>query len=118
MGAQEQRDTEQTLHLIMVSLSWLTSFCFLMSGVYPRTFVPFVMGNIGMLVKGLWFFVISDVLYSGKWGDVGINYMPAMAYVVAGMILMLVSATVGCCLFCRPSGYYDDVESWEEEVRG
>lgn len=58
----EQRGIERVLHFIMVGFSWATAACFLVAVIYPTKMVPQVMGLVGMLSKGIWFFVISDIL--------------------------------------------------------
>ena len=60
----EQHGIERVLHFIMVCFSWVTSLSFLISslGKSAPVFLTHVTGLTMMFAKGIWFFVISDVL--------------------------------------------------------
>ena len=58
----EQKGTEQMLHFVMVMFSWFTAACYLFSCLFKRHFLPHVLGASGMLIKGIWFFVIANIL--------------------------------------------------------
>jgi len=113
----EQEGTEQMVHFIMVMFSWFTAFCFVVSVYFSSSLVPHVFGTTGMLAKGVWFFIITDILYSGKYGDEGQNYMLATGYTVAGVLITCLFSFVGCCMFSKPLGAYDDLMVSPEETK-
>jgi hypothetical protein len=99
----EQTMTEQALHYVMVQLSFFTAICFFWGTREPRSLLPHGLALVGMAVKGIWFFVIADVLYSGKYGHEGMNFMTGSVYMSAGLLLILVSAFYGCFFITRKS---------------
>ncbi|KAH9258591.1 hypothetical protein BASA81_003093 [Batrachochytrium salamandrivorans] len=121
--ALEQQGVEQMLHMIMVLFSWMTSGCFLLGcwlaaaadGQSKALFVCHAMGLAMMLAKGLWFFIIADILYSGKFGVEGVDFMISDEYVYAGLLIVCLFGGVGGCLFLKPSGSYVEGEDNEDE---
>jgi hypothetical protein len=58
----EQKNVEQMLHFLMVLLSWFTAASYFASCIYRRHLLPHALGAAGMLSKGLWFFIIANIL--------------------------------------------------------
>lgn len=104
----EQKGVEQMLHFIMVLFSWFTAFSFFMACIFKYSFLPHVLGSGGMFVKGVWFFIIASILYSGNYGEEGEDMMIATGYTLAGVTVTVLFSLIGCCLFGRSGGAYDD----------
>jgi hypothetical protein len=109
----EQEGIEQMLHFVMVLFSWFTALSYVLACVFKRSFLPHVLGASGMLAKGIWFFVIAHILYSGKLGDEGKELMLATGYTLAGASIIVLFSLIGCCIFAKPNGAYDEVEDDE-----
>jgi hypothetical protein len=52
---------------------------------------------------------------SGEYGDEGKMLMIAMGYTIAGAMIVLIFSIIGCCVFGKGAGAYDE-DMIEEEV--
>ena len=101
----EQEPVEGGLHYIMYCLSLLTALCFLWASRDASNVLAHLMATAGMVAKGLWFYVVANILYSGKYGENGRDYMVAMAYTQVGLVVCVVMSAFGCLFVGRRAEY-------------
>ena len=63
-----------------------------------------------MQVQGIWFFVVARILYSGKWGFNGKDFMTGDIYSTAGVLFMVIGTLYGLVFLQRapveaPNGF-------------
>lgn len=97
----EQEMTEATLHRIMVTFSFGTAFFFFLAARFPTQLLPQAAGIILMMTKGVWFFIVARILFSGIWGYNGMQFMAAMCWTVAGMLMVVMFALFGAFIAMR-----------------
>jgi hypothetical protein len=107
----EQELVEGTLHYIMFCMSLFTAACFLWASREPASLLPHLLAVAGMCCKGLWFYVVAHVLYSGLYGENGHDFMVATSFTYAGMVLALVLGVFGC-VFVGKTSSADSPSAW------
>jgi hypothetical protein len=91
----EQEPVEAMLHLIMFATSIITALLFLWSSREPTALLPHVAAVSGMIVKGLWFYVVANILYGGAYGVNGRDFMVAASFTYFGIVVCSVVSFMG-----------------------
>ncbi|KAH9256268.1 hypothetical protein BASA81_005489 [Batrachochytrium salamandrivorans] len=99
-----QDQPESTLHAVMVVMSVFISMCLFLS-VFSHHGVFFQSAALaGFLTKGMWFFYIAEVVYSGKYGDRGQHAHTGDIVATAGLMAVICQAIVGVVMAVHCGG--------------
>ena len=92
----------------MVTFSFATGLFYVWAVRYPNMVAPQAGAVICMMTKGVWFFIVARILFSGDWGYNGMEFMPAMCWTVAGMLIVVMYALFGLFIAMKYDyEYYD-----------
>jgi len=104
----EQGPVEAMLHFIMFLTSYLTALSFLWASREPSSLLPHLFGVGGMITKGLWFYVIANILYSGEYGVDGVNFMVASTFTYMGICVCSVTGFMGLLFIGKNQEYFEN----------
>lgn len=104
-----QKRVEATLHAIMVVMSLSIAYCLVMTAFSKQHGAFFQLCALGgILLKGLWFFYIAEIVYSGKFGIGGEEAHTGDLMATAGLMAVVCEAVVGLVLAVRCSNAQEE----------
>jgi len=95
----EQHGIESVTHQISVYVAWWTALSLLISSLLESKMMLFHASAVAaILMKGLWFFYIGYVVYSGAYGPMGEGAMVPDLFTTAGLYAVICECAVAICL--------------------